>query len=246
MDHFKKVLLPYKLRFHTTLVPGYVIWLILLSETAIALVRFQWLSALIAIITFVLTLFPFFLQQRFKLSIPNYFVVAIIFFISASLFFGEVSNFYEKFWWWDMLLHSLSALGFGILGFVIMLYLTQSSKLTASPFLIAFFSFCFALAMGTTWELYEFFMDETFGTNMLKSGLVDTMTDLIIDAVGAIIASLSGYFYLRFGPNAVLGLLIHPVLKENMRHFRSKVTILRRFHKGETKIAEHVSMDTRK
>jgi hypothetical protein len=230
-----------KIKFHKTLIPAYAIWIILCAETIIALSRFQWLSALIAIVTFVLTLLPFFLQERFKLSIPNHFVVAIIFFISASLFFGEVSNFYEKFWWWDILLHSLSALGFGILGFVIMLYLTQSSKLTASPFLIAFVSFCFALAMGTLWELYEFFMDETFGTNMLKSGLIDTMTDLIIDAVGAIIASFSGYFYLRFGPNAILGLLIHPVLKENMRHFRSKITILRRFHKEGANVTEKVS-----
>ena len=39
-------------------------------------------------------------------------------------------------------------------------------------------------------------MDKTFGLNMQKSGLMDTMSDLIIDSIGAGIAALAGYLYL--------------------------------------------------
>ena len=41
-------------------------------------------------------------------------------------------------------------------------------------------------------------MDSFFGLNMQKSGLTDTMWDLIITAVGACVASVPGYLYLRF------------------------------------------------
>ena len=34
---------------------------------------------------------------------------------------------------------------------------------------------------------------------MQKSGLLDTMSDLIIDAAGAFVASMTGYFYLKAG-----------------------------------------------
>lgn len=213
-----------RMKFHKTLIPVYVMWVALIAEGFFSLARFQWMSALIAGGTFILTLLPFFLQRRFKLSIPNYFIAAIVFFIAATLFFGEVSDFYYKFWWWDILLHAWSAVGFGILGFVVLLYLVQSSKITASPFLISVFSFSFAVAIGVIWEIFEFAMDQFVGTNMQKSGLVDTMTDLVVDCVGGIIASVSGYFYLRFGKGSIVSSLIHPLLDENRKIFRTKIT----------------------
>lgn len=233
----------YKVRFHRTLIPAYLIWGTLLIEFFLSIIKFQWINALIAIATLFLTLIPLALQEKFNLKIPKHFLVAIIFFISATLFFGEVSDFYERFWWWDIVLHGGSAIGFGILGFVIMLYLSQSSKIIASPFLISLFSFSFATAIGVVWEIFEFAMDQTFGMNMQKSGLVDTMSDFIINSIGAIVASVSGYLYLRFGTNSVLNVLIHPVFKENMRHFRSKIRILRRFHKGNENMTEEVSVE---
>jgi len=53
------------------------------------------------------------------------------------------------------------------------------------PFLVAVFSFTFGLAIGAMWEIFEFMVDSLFGTNMQKSGLRDTMGDLIVDAFGA-------------------------------------------------------------
>ncbi len=215
-----------RIKFKKDLVFVYAIWGILIVEGFVALSRGQWQTALIALVTFILTLLPFFFQQRFKLSIPNYFIVAIVFFLAATLFFGEASGFYEKFWWWDLLLHGFSAIGFGILGFVILLYLCQSSKLTASSFLISFFAFSFAIAIGALWEIFEYAADQTLGTNMQKSGLPDTMTDLIIDSVGALVASICGYVYLQFGSKSFLSSLIHPVLTENKSIFRSKLVKL--------------------
>ena len=63
--------------------------------------------------------------------------------------------------------------------------------------MLALFSFSFAIAIGVVWEIFEFFMDISFGLNMQKSGLIDTMGDLIVDSLGALLASGIGYFYLR-------------------------------------------------
>ena len=38
---------------------------------------------------------------------------------------------------------------------------------------------CFAITIGALWEVFEFGMDQLFGLNMQKSGLLDTMGDLI-------------------------------------------------------------------
>ncbi len=62
---------------------------------------------------------------------------------------------------------------------------------------LATITFALAVTVGTIWEFFEFLMDWFFGLNMQKSGLVDTMTDLLINATGAAIAALIGYFYVR-------------------------------------------------
>ena len=79
-----------------------------------------------------------------------------------------------------------------------------------SPIFVALFAFCFAMAFGVIWEIYEFSMDWFLQTNMqkyaLESGepligqaaLMDTMKDLIVDAIGAFVVSVIGYISLKY------------------------------------------------
>ena len=86
-----------------------------------------------------------------------------------------------------------------------MLHTTSGIILKLSPFFVVMFAFCFAVTMGVFWEFFEFSADRILGTNMQKfrfpelgqDGLVDTMTDLFVDAVGALITSIVGYFYIQ-------------------------------------------------
>jgi hypothetical protein len=77
------------------------------------------------------------------------------------------------------------------------------------------FSFCFALAIGALWEIYEFAMDSIFGLNMQKSGLVDTMWDLVVDAGGAFVASLIGYFYIKLDRGPLIKRILRKLLEKN-------------------------------
>ena len=126
------------------------------------------------------------------------------FFLFASFALGEVGDFYEKIWWWDLALHGLSALTIGIIGFLGIYVFHMTRRIHVAPGWIATITFAIAVSLGTIWEIYEFVMDWYFGLNMQKTGLVDTMTDLLINALGAAIAAAIGYFYV-YGEDSFLG-----------------------------------------
>ena len=144
-------------------------------------------------------------------------------FIFASLFLGEYHGYYTRFWWWDALLHTASGFILGILGFLLVHVMNEKEELELhmKPAFVALFAFLFAIGIGTLWEIFEFTMDNLFGLNMQKSGLVDTMTDLIVDAVGAFIIAILGYGYLRTaGNSSFLEQWILRFIEANPRLFR--------------------------
>lgn len=162
-----------------------------------ALIQERWTLLFIASLTFFITLLPKIIEKRYKIDIPVELEIISVLFIFASLFLGEAQNFYIKFWWWDIFLHGLSGVALGFIGFLIMYVLDRGGRIDTSPFLIAVFSFCFAVSIGIVWEVFEFSMDQIFGFNMQKSGLIDTMWDLIVDSMGALVTSFTGYWYMK-------------------------------------------------
>jgi len=147
----------------------------------------NYLGFFTSLVVFVVVLLPSFFRWKYRMRIPLEIEIIIVMFIYATLFLGEVYRFYDLFWWWDILLHAFSALVFGFVGFIV-LYLTYSRhELKVNVKWLAFFTFSFAVCIGVLWEIFEFFMDWSLGWNMQKTGLVDTMTDLIVDCVGALI-----------------------------------------------------------
>ena len=113
------------------------------------------------------------------------------------------------------MLHSIAGFNLGLWGLTILFILYEEEKVQASPILIAMFTFCFAMAIGAVWEIFEFAGDQILGTNMLRSGLLDTMGDLIVDAIGALIASTLGYFYIKYNKGPIVKRLINMFFKEN-------------------------------
>ena len=175
----------------------YVIWLLLLGGGALAIYEQQWETLFVTILTFALTFAPLQFQRLYHVKIPVFFTSAIIVFTYSALFLGEIGNFYERVWWWDILLHGGAAIGFGLIGFIMILMLFRGDKYAAPPIALAWFAFCFAMTIGVLWEVFEFGMDALFGLNMQKSGLADTMYDLIVDTFGAFVGASAGFFYLK-------------------------------------------------
>lgn len=165
--------------------------------TLSALIQNQWLVGFSGFIVLLLTFTPAIIEHRLKLALPVEFTLITCVFLYASFALGEVRDFYEKIWWWDLALHGLSALTIGLIGFLSIYVFYMTNRIDVAAGWIATITFALAVSVGTIWEIFEFLMDHYFGLNMQKSGLVDTMTDLIINATGAAVAALIGYFYVK-------------------------------------------------
>lgn len=178
---------------------------ILLLEMVLAAWQQQWLATLTTAMIILLTLTPLLIRKFLHVYIPAEFVLLAIVFVFASLFLGEVRDYYDRYWWWDIALHTASGFLLGILGFLLVYVLNETERIGIhmKPIFVALFAFVFAVAIGALWEIFEFFMDTTLGTNMQKamlddpSGLTDTMWDLIVDTLGALVCAILGYDIIR-------------------------------------------------
>lgn len=197
-----------------------VIWAALLIAALTSLVLGRFSLAFVSLATLLLSLTPVLLAQRFSLRLPLPFLLATTLFVFASIFLGEAFDFYNRFWWWDLALHGSAAVGFGLFGFLFIFMLFEGDRFAAPPSALAFLAFCVAMMIGSLWEVFEFGMDQIFGFNMQKSGLNDTMGDLIVNALGGIAASAVGYLYQRFERAGPLGKLLEQFISLNGVYFR--------------------------
>lgn len=182
----------------------------------------QWLNAATTTAVLALTLLPILLGRRFNVFIPPELEVLALLFVFGALFLGEVRGYYVRFWWWDLILHSASGFLLGIVGFLLVHVLNEKEDLSMhmKPGFVALFAFMFAIGLGALWEIFEFVMDGLFGLNMQKSGLVDTMWDLIVDTAGALLIAMLGYGYLRKARNvSFLERWIARFIQSNRRFF---------------------------
>ncbi len=184
-----------------------------------------WLLAIMAV-----TGAPLIFRDRLPVWIPLEYEVMAILFVFAALFLGEFRSYYERFWWWDIALHGTSGLLLGILGFLLVYVLNESkwNDIHLRPGFVALFAFMFAVTGGTLWEIFEFGMDQLFGLTMQKpmlgdpSGLTDTMWDLIVDVLGAMVISCFGWWNMKCNPRPFLDKWIGKFIEDNLRTFRSR------------------------
>lgn len=156
-------------------------------------------------ITFFMTYYPSILAKRFGVYLPARLEITITLFIFAAQVLGEMNGFYDKIPWWDTMLHTTSGVILGLVGFLFVYLLNEKGdkNVNLSPIFVVIFAFCFAITMGVFWEFFEFGADRLLGYNMQKfrmpgqDGLVDTMEDLIVDTLGAVIACVFGWIYMK-------------------------------------------------
>lgn len=170
------------------------------------------------IMTLVYLALPGFVQKRMGFVVDQRLIVVITLFIFAGSFLGQAFSFFDRFAWWDTVLHTISGIILGLIAFALTSALNDSEKaqIKLNPFYVALFSFTFAVAVGALWEIGEYTLDWLFGTTMQcwnedaaayltgnsayqSAEIIDTMEDLMVDTIGALIVSVVGYFYLSKG-----------------------------------------------
>jgi hypothetical protein len=179
--------------------------MIMAVQLVALLVQGSWVSAVWLLAIMAITSAPLWLGSRLPVRFPAEYELMAILFVFASLFLGEFHSYYERFWWWDIALHSISGLLLGILGFLLVYMLNENRRIDIHmrPGFVALFAFAFAVTAGASWEILEFVIDRLFGAQMQKpmlgdpSGLTDTMWDLIVDTLGAAVISGFGWWHMK-------------------------------------------------
>lgn len=173
-------------------------------------------------------LLPDWLYRKWGVEIPSFMMILYAVFLYCSIYLGEVRGFYFLIPYWDTILHTFSGIALGALGFSVLSLLNKTDRVpfNLSPAFVAVFAFCFAVAVDVVWEIYEFTADGLLTMNMQKHALAsgqplagrdalrDTMTDLIVDCIGAAFISLVGYISLTFQKGWIEKLLLK-VHKQN-------------------------------
>lgn len=156
-------------------------------------------SALFLIVSFL----PNFLI-KFKLDIPDFIYIIFIFFCLAHFFCGEILGFFVKIKWWDSALHTFSGMLIALLSFSLINLLNKNTEgFKLNIWFAALFAFSLTVTTGVIWEIIEYASDSFFGTNMQRayvstmngrgeallgqSALNDTMKDLMLDSIGAVV-----------------------------------------------------------
>lgn len=156
---------------------------------------------------------PSILERKFRFELPSLLYGFYIVFLYCAIFLGEVRSFYYLVPQWDSVCHFCSSMMMGFFGLMVGTILNRDRHLAVSlsPFFVCLFAFCFSVALGAVWEIYEFAADGLFGMNMQKfmladgtvlaghAALADTMKDIIVDVLGSLLASTIGYFSIRKG-----------------------------------------------
>lgn len=197
----------------------YVVWATLIGFAIYALATQHWQLAFVATATFAASLVPAFVADRFALRLPVAFFAGIVLFIFATIFLGEAFDFYERIWWWDIAMHGFSAIGMGLVGVILALLMFEGDRYAAPAWAVTLVAFTFAMTIGALWEVFEYSMDLWFGLDMQKSGLDDTMGDLVTDALGGMVAAWAGYAFLQGRDRHGLAGLIAEFVHRNARVF---------------------------
>lgn len=181
----------------------------------------EWLAVFNCALVFATLFNVQYIEFRYDIFIPLNFKFVVLIFLYMSLYLGEVHAYYYKFFWWDIVLHFSSALVIGLVGFLMIYIIFRRNNIRSSYFITGVFSFNFAVTVGAVWEIIEFSIDQIFGANMQKSGLVDTMWDLIIDAIGALLVSVSCYLYIRYNRRGIMTDIVKEFVDSNPKIINS-------------------------
>lgn len=127
--------------------------------------------------------------------------------IFVGIVFGSYLNLFDTVGWFDNFMHVVSGFVSAVFAYDFALVI-QRKKGACSPTLAAIFALMFALSIALGWEIYEFLMDRLHGTNLQLAkpvegiiydpvfgsgdyGLVDTMTDMIMNVIGGLVGMVT-------------------------------------------------------
>ncbi len=173
----------------------------------------------LVVLTTAAILSPWIVESRYKINIPDFLEVLLLFMVFIAVVLGFMNDYYENVKGFDKFTHALSGVTISIVAFQTLYILNQSKDIAfkMGAFVMSVFAYTFAITLLVVWEFYEFFadtisynIDASSARNMQRwqwinesltfpqdYGLYDTMTDLWVGTVGAFVVVVVGYLLIK-------------------------------------------------
>lgn len=133
------------------------------------------------------------IQKIFKIKINEGINFIYILFIFMAHFLGVTCELYNKIYWFDKFTHFLSGIVSGFAAIFILVKLKKNKNL----FFDILFIISFSMMIAGIWEIFEYLSSYYFHLDPQRvalTGVSDTMGDMIVAFLGAILVSISYYF----------------------------------------------------
>jgi len=180
------------------------------------------LVLLMALVGFVVTFIPVIIRKLFRISIPAEFEVIVLFFLYGLFLYGEMRWLDGGFWILEIFLNFGEGIILGLVGLSLVYALEDEDIIELSPFVLVFFTFCFAFSLSGVWEIFEYLIDGFFGFGLQNGELIETMLDLIIRMLSIFAVAEFGYYNYKIGRRRIFSTLLFRVVKKNSKFFGSK------------------------
>lgn len=137
-------------------------------------------NVFLCLLTLVLFVIPFFIEDKFKVTIPGALEIIILLFMFSAEILGEIQNFYNIIPNWDTILHTLNGFLAAAIGFSLIDILNRVDKfhIKLSPIFVALVAFCFSMTVGVVWEFFEYTADSLFNADMQKDTIVNKISSV--------------------------------------------------------------------
>ena len=130
-----------------------------------------------------------------KTRISFYLIYSFIF---GAMYLGNVFDFYLIIPMYDKILHLLSGLILGMIGYILFVHVSNgATEGSFKRYMPILFSIIFSIAGAAVWEIWEFSTDQLFGFLSQNNSLHDTMWDIICGSIMGIISSIPIYLYIK-------------------------------------------------
>lgn len=168
-----------------------IVWYLALRTIVIIililrLLRGDFSSVFLCILTLILFTIPFIINQKLKIELPNLLEIIILLFIFSAEILGEIQNFYGIFKHWDTILHTINGFLCAAIGFSLIDILNNSERfhITLSPVFVSLVAFCFSMTIGVLWEFFEFGADQILKYDMQKDRIITTISTVELEPDG--------------------------------------------------------------
>lgn len=182
-------------------------------------------AVLIPLIVSILFLMLYILGRKFYAehlnTLPQLYYYITMLFTVLSVYLGSYLDFYEKFIWWDAMLHFVSGILLGLFSIIIVSFFVRKrfgrTRTRGDILTLVIIGVLVSISVSVFWEFYEYLYDYIADGNMQTSviikdvenydfskhirksgrfvdpGLTDTMKDQFLAVVGSIIAGFYSY-----------------------------------------------------